>query len=942
MLLTRQRILVFLALAWTLIAWQTVQLYTEDRVSQLFATDSNELADDVFSLQNAINERLTHLASLPSITSRLDAVKEATDRFNKAPTNLSDNDARKRYWTENPQLKALDAQLAVLKAELGVDILFLMNEEGYCIASSNSDSPESFIGTRYNDRHYFTEAMLGKPASQYAVGRKTNIPGLFFSAPVLVKDQPRGVLVIKADIPKLAPLLAPYSAFLTDSHGVVILSNKPFYLSHLLPGSNFQTLSTEERLLQYKQVDLPPLAITAIPKKDNDPALVRMGPDPDQPLSVKNTDQLALATDQQLNIHNLTLHVIKPINNVLQARSDVYYITLVTVLAGYFILGLLYQSFLYLQRIRASETAAREQNQDLQNALKQHEQQLNTIVDHLPMMVVARDAKSGAILKSNPAAQEILRREIPLTLGQSYTEQLPQPLAHFLTENDDQSQVEGSSIAYREQYLKVDDASRTLRALTVALLPEGQKTSNLLIDLVEDVTEVREREQEIHRLAYADFLTNLPNRAAFIGKLEESITRLHNERRFGALLLTDIDGFKLINDRLGRTAGDQILIEVAHRLIANQGEETFPARLASDEFVIILETNATTDQDAVAEATCFGKSLLDSITAPYHINGLTLHLTASFGVALFGPEEPTTADELLRATDAAMYEAKRSHRGGIHFFDAEVRKLLEERAELGGRLLSALRSQSFEQRYQPQLDTSNHVIGVEALIRWQDPVLGNVSPATFIPLAETLHVIVDIDRWVLHHACKTAGLWRNDPALGNIVISVNVSAEFFGQEDFIASITDAIHMNHVDPKQIMIELTEGAAIANDVHTVNCINQLHALGCKVAIDDFGTGNSSLSYMRQFTVDQLKIDQSFVKNMLSDQRSLAIIEHVISLSKALNYNTLAEGVETIEQRNRLSQLGCMHFQGYLFAQAMPLEACVNYIRTQNGTAAMGVVA
>ena len=280
-----------------------------------------------------------------------------------------------------------------------------------------------------------------------------------------------------------------------------------------------------------------------------------------------------------------------------------------------------------------------------------------------------------------------------------------------------------------------------------------------------------------------------------------------------------------------------------------------------------------------------------------------------------------------------MYEAKRKQRGMIQFFDESTQKYLNDQADMANRLRGALNQNVFEQYYQPQVDQRGSVVGVEALLRWHDPVLGQVSPSVFIPLAESLHLIVDIDRWVLKQVCQTLNLWKTDPILSQIVISANVSAEFFSQDGFVEEVCSYLKEHNAPPARLMIEMTEGAVVEDTKATLVKMKKLHAAGLTIAIDDFGTGNSSLAYLRRFEVDQIKIDQHFVKEMIKNQRSQAITGFIIRLAHELGYETLAEGVENESQRMLLQKLGCRLFQGYLFSKPVTLSECETYMRSTN---------
>lgn len=790
----------FLALVafWSVASWMAATWYTNKKVDTLLSSSQNNLAGDSLAAFQAFEERLNLLATVPMLSGELPAVTQAAARYAHDPAQLKDLADRQTYWINRPDLRALNKQLAELAEELNLDLAFVLNADGYSIASSNSDTAASTVGTRYLDRRYFSDAIVGSNAYQYAVGRTTNIPGLFYSAPIRANGAIVGVFVIKSDISRLQTLLAPYNAFLADSNGVVVLSSNPALLQRRLENPDFSELSEEQRLQQYKRIDFPILQVTP------------WNGDPEMPLlRLDDLPYPVLTTDRGMPIGNLTLHSYQSVPELLTVQFEQIALAIMLALAGLAAFTLSYQLLHYLRRLRLSKAEAEEESEQLQ---------------------------------------------ITLT----------------------------------------------------------------------------DREREIRRLAFVDALTNLPNRNALRQHLNRAIREASHRGHFGAMYLVNLDGLKLINDRLGHEAGDQLLVALAERLCVEMDSDCYVARLGGDEFVVIHETGAISTSEAEQDIQAFGSQLLNRITAPYVINDHTIHLTASVGVTLFGPGLVNTPDALYKEVDAAMFEAKHSQRGGIHFFDEQVREALATRAELTNRLLNALRNSQFDQLYQPQMDVHGHVAGVEALIRWHDTELGSISPATFVPLAESLHIIADIDRWVLDRACRTARSWRDDPVLRKVPISVNVSGEYFSMAGFIDEVMTALATHAVEPQQLMIELTEGTLIMESERTRQNIIELHRQGILVAIDDFGTGNSSLSYMQRFSVDQLKIDQSFVRDMLIDERSLAVVEFIIQLANSLKYHTLAEGVETPAQHEKLLALGCNLFQGYLFSKALPKAECESFIR------------
>lgn len=788
---------------WCIAAWLGAVWYANQKIDALVESNQTAMESDSLALFQAFEERLNYLATVPFMIGQLPSVADAAHRYSHvAALNRAGRDP-KAYWSGRPDLQALNEQFKELVRDLQVDVVFLLNTEGYCIASSNSDTPASFVGTRYDDRGYFRNAITGDKAHQYAVGRKTNIPGLFYSAPVITHGETHGVIVIKSDITNFQGLLAPYHAYLTDANDVIVLSSQPKYLQHILSHARFLELDEADRQRQYKRSEFPVLPMQPWNGNSGVP-LIRLNAMP----------YPVLTTERQIPGGDLVSHLFQAVPELPVVQRERYVFAGITAVAGIAVLGLLLQLIQYLKHLRASKTSAEAES------VKLHE----TLSD---------------------------------------------------------------------------------------------------------------RERELQRLAFVDTLTQLPNRNALLEHLASMIPEFVSGAHFGALFLINMDSLKLINDRLGHSAGDKILVELATRLPDPSSPNTYVARLAGDEFVVLAHSNASTREAATRAVTEFGHALLSRITAPYLINDHTVHMTASVGVTLFGPGLTVQPDVLLTEIDAAMFEAKHSHRGGIHFFDDQVRQTLEGRADMANRLIHAVRSNLFEQVYQPQMDTQGCIAGVEALIRWQDETLGAVSPATFIPLAETLHIIADIDRWVLNRACQTAGSWRQSPLLRQVPISINVSGEFFGMKGFVDEVASVAAAHKADPSQIMIELTEGTLITDSEQNQKTIAELHRLGFQVAIDDFGTGNSSLSYMRRFNVDQLKIDQSFVRDMLTDERSLAIVEFIIRLATSLNYKTLAEGVETTPQFEKLSELGCTLFQGYLFSKPLPLNACESYIHQSSGT-------
>jgi diguanylate cyclase (GGDEF)-like protein len=426
--------------------------------------------------------------------------------------------------------------------------------------------------------------------------------------------------------------------------------------------------------------------------------------------------------------------------------------------------------------------------------------------------------------------------------------------------------------------------------------------------------------EEIGRLAFYDTLTGLPNRQLLMDRLGHAVTLHARLKRYGAVLLLDLDNFKNINDTLGHDNGDLLLDLVAERLATNVAERDTVARLGGDEFVIILEDIGSCEDTAAAHAGVVARRVLDVLNGSYNLHGHERHITPSMGVALFGGAA-LTINELLKRADLAMYQAKAAGKNTVCFFDPKIQAAALARAGLEAEMRHGLQHGEFLLYYQPQLDSDGVVAGVEALVRWQNPQRGLVSPVEFIPLAEDTGLILPLGHWVLEQACVQLVKLSAYPATQDLHVSVNVSALQFRQPDFVADVLDVLASSGADPKRLQIELTESLLVEDIDSAIDRIHALKAHGVRFSLDDFGTGYSSLTYLKRLPLDQLKIDRSFVHNLLNDARDVAIIDAIIKLGKAMQIDVIAEGVETTEQRDLLVRCGCRLFQGYLFSKPLP---------------------
>ena len=437
-----------------------------------------------------------------------------------------------------------------------------------------------------------------------------------------------------------------------------------------------------------------------------------------------------------------------------------------------------------------------------------------------------------------------------------------------------------------------------------------------------DISARKRAEDEMHSLAFYDALTGLPNRRFFHERLDLAVSVSARNKKYGALLYLDMDKFKTLNDTQGHEAGDALLVEVATRMKLSVREVDTLARFGGDEFVVLIEEIGADEADATQHAALISEKIRAVLATTYIINNREFHSSPSIGVCLFqGNSIP--GDELLKRADIAMYQAKDSGRNQVRFFDPQLQLSVDSRAALESAMREAITGQQFRLYYQIQVDRNHCPIGAEALIRWVSPTHGMVSPLEFIPLAEETALILDIGNWVLDTACQQIAAWSNNPLTSDLVIAVNISARQFRQPDFVQLVEVAIAKHQILPSRLKLELTESVALDNLEGVIAKMTALREnLGVTISLDDFGTGYSSLSYLKRLPLDQIKIDQSFVRDITTDSNDAVMVKTIIEMAHNFGLHVIAEGVETEEHMDFLKLRGCMAYQGYLFSKPVPL--------------------
>jgi diguanylate cyclase (GGDEF)-like protein/PAS domain S-box-containing protein len=436
-----------------------------------------------------------------------------------------------------------------------------------------------------------------------------------------------------------------------------------------------------------------------------------------------------------------------------------------------------------------------------------------------------------------------------------------------------------------------------------------------------DITERKKAEDEIRSLAFYDPLTSLPNRRLLQDHLQRALSQSARNDQFGALMFLDLDHFKVLNDTKGHEYGDRLLVEVASRLGTCVRDTDTISRFGGDEFVVLLEGMNVFKEEAVAQAGRIAEKIREALSQPYHLEGVLHRSTPSIGVVLFRGGD-VNSEELLKRADLAMYQSKEGGRNKVTFFEASMQAVLESRTLLENALRQALPKGELEMYYQLQTDEAKSLLGAEVLLRWRSAELGMVSPGQFIPMAEQTKLILPIGHWVLENACRQLKLWESHPLLGRMHLAVNISPVQFHQPDFVRQVKEILQESGADPRRLELELTENLVLEDIDEATRKMAALKEIGVRFSMDDFGTGYSSLQYIKRLPIDLLKIDQSFVRDILTDAGDAMMVQTISGMAQNFGFGVIAEGVEENAQIASLVARGCGKFQGYLFSRPVPL--------------------
>jgi diguanylate cyclase (GGDEF)-like protein/PAS domain S-box-containing protein len=878
---------------WAAIAWLSADYHYSRLANDLYQQESKLAAEQAESVAGNIDRRLQLLKGLPHLLSRTEEVRRAALRFgpDAAPSPL-DYAVRRQGWTEDSALGELNRSLAVAATDLRADVIWLVNAAGDCVAASNADQPDSFVGTNYADREYFRAARAGQGGQQFAVGRASKVPGLFYSHPLIEQGRFLGAVVVKRNISNFAYLTGPSSAFIADANGVIILASEKQFEFRALPGAAVAELPVEKRLLQYRQSDFEPLAIT--PWGDERfPAAVRID---------AGTQPMMLAA-KALPEDAITVHVSRPLGALLRLGTERVWLFLLLAAAGSMLIVTASAVVLYLRASRKAEA-------DLRVAATAFESQEGMVIT---------DA-DNIILRINRAFTEMT--------GYTADEAVGQSISLLKSDRHDATfyaamweSIERTGSWQGEIWDRRKTGEVYPKWLTITAVRGDDGIITHYVGAHTDITQRKAAEDEIKHLAFYDPLTRLPNRRLLRDRLQHALTAGARNRSYGALLFIDLDNFKTLNDTLGHDKGDLLLQQVAERLTKCVRAEDTVARLGGDEFVMMLERVSDNPHDTATAAEAVGEKILAALNEPYRLAGHDHHSSPSIGVTLFSGHGEELEDVLKRA-DLAMYQAKAGGRNTLRFFDPDMQAAVNARVALESDLRDAIHTGQLLVYYQVQVDSGGRPTGAEALVRWPHPVRGLVSPADFIPLAEETGLIVPLGLWVLETACAQLVAWAAGPNTAHLSVAVNVSARQFRHPDFVRQVLGVIDRSGADASKLKLELTESILLNDMDDIIAKMTALKARGVCFSLDDFGTGYSSLSYLKRLPLDQLKIDQSFVRDLLTDPNDAAIAKTIVDLARSMGLAVIAEGVETEAQRESLARNGCRAYQGYLFGRPLPL--------------------
>ncbi len=561
-------------------------------------------------------------------------------------------------------------------------------------------------------------------------------------------------------------------------------------------------------------------------------------------------------------------------------------------------------------------------------------EQLQTIIEAIPDAIFFKDAEGRWQFANETAKRLFHLHPIPWQGKTEIELEKLQPKYRTIYENclrDDENVWRSGFPTLIEETMIDDDGNQRIFVVRKIPLFTSENQRKCMVIIGQDITPHKQATEQVHKLAYYDSLTGLPNRRLMMIHLEQAMLDSSSQGCPGALLFIDLDRFKLLNDTAGHAIGDLLLKKVAARMKTCVHEGDTVARLGGDEFVIICSGHAHQTVDAITRAQVLGYHIQELFKVPFQLDQRNYYSSPSIGITPFmGQEVPVT--ELLKRADMAMYRAKAEGRNTVRLFDQDMQATLDMHNQIGRALYRVISHKQLHLHYQVQVDDERHAIGAEALLRWDSPEMGWVPPNQFIPVAEESELIITMGDWVLETACEQLRSWESNDLTRSLKLAVNVSSRQFHQPQFVQRVAQIVKNSRIDPTLLKLELTEGLILTNIEDSIKKVMAIKSLGICLSLDDFGSGYSSVFYLKKMPLDQLKIDQTFVQNVLIDKNDAALVKSIIDLAHNFSLEIIAEGVETEEQLAFLNNHGCHAHQGYLFSEPVAEESFVqlNYLK------------
>ena len=835
--------------------------------------------------------------------------------------------------SKRPLVKALDAKhcdplLAELKA-LSPDYanLFTLDKDGQLVCSATPIPPTAPRGP--NPSYYFNEV---KRTRQFAVGKpaKGFVTKRWVSSLAYPLENAAGEFIgavgVSIDLANYQPLVNKYSVppntivGITNSDGVIIARSED-------AANRVGTVSRADaakRILNEKNGFLhandfegngryyafAPIANTdwiAYASLDENTVLM--------PLLLYSIVRLAIAITLLMLLMIATTRILRRI----AAPIESIYSTIASIARGNINERAPEKGPIEIRQIAQELNAMLDLRQKVNDELRQSETRYRMLTEWTAESLIVHDGTT--IFYANPAAIKLLG-------ANSLQELTSKPFIDYV--HPDYLDIVKARIASRamplieQKYCTLDGRTIDVEVQSTMMQFDGKER---IQSALHDITARKQAEAQSAHLAFYNALTNLPNRRLLIDRLQVQLSWDKLNTHYGALLSIDLDNFKALNDTLGHKAGDGIIVEVGQRLVQNTVKEDTVAHQGGDDFFILLRDLGPDLEQAITSARKQGEKILQAIRTGFQIGDAPYRCTTSIGITIFGRENDTV-DELLKQADLALYQAKAGGHNTLRFFDAKMQSAIVKQTALESAIADALLKDQFKLYYQPQIDGTGRVVGAEGLLRWQHPDFGLMGPTDFIKAAELADLILPIGNWVLETACRQLQAWQHHPHYGGMSLSVNISVRQLRQFNFTQDVLAILQSTGANPNLLKLEITENLLVDDVEDTISKMTVLRSHGVRFSLDDFGTGFSSLNYLRQLPLDQLKIDQSFIAELPENGDACSIARAIIALGQSLGLSVIAEGVETEAQRQFLFDHGCHLYQGYLFSRPVPVDEFTAY--------------